>query len=201
MGQPGNAARAADQGDRLGPGEPGLGDLRRAAVAEVAGERLATAGDLPGPHQPVGQVPTAERGAGEGAAQGLQVDRQAQPVEPLGHRARAARRAAARRRVAAASSAGSSSRTKWPRMWTSRPSCSAVSSTPAISSTPSRSASGRATARAETRVVVGDRQRRQADRRPRRGPPRRASRRRRSGSCGRAGRPPAAGSGMAGSGG
>ena len=46
VGEPGNPAGAPDQGDRLVPGQPRLGDLRGAAVAEVAGERLARAGYL-----------------------------------------------------------------------------------------------------------------------------------------------------------
>ena len=189
VGQAGDAPRAADQGDRLGPGQPGLGHLRGAAVAQVAGERLAGAGDLAGPRQPVGQVATAERRAGEGPPQGLQVDREPQASS---RSAIAASRSAAARRGAAVAArrAGSSSRTKWPRMWTRGRRSSAVSSIPAISSTPSRSASGRATARAESvswSVIASA----AGPTRPRRSPPRTASRRRRSGWCARAGRPPA----------
>ena len=88
MGETGNPTRTPDQGDRLGPGEPRLGDLGGSAVAEVAGERLAEAGDLVRPHQPVGQVAAAERGAGKGLAECHQVDLQAQRGESVGHRAK-----------------------------------------------------------------------------------------------------------------
>ena len=152
-------AIAAAQGSR------GLATSRGAAVAEVAGERLARAGDLAGPRR------ASRPGAGGRAWRGGR-----RGPAPRGRRAGPAPRAARPSRGAArpAPSAhrrgrrpgrGSSSRTKWPRMWTSRPSCSAVSSTPATSSTPSRAASGRATARAESGVVVGDRQRRRGRRR------------------------------------
>ena len=50
----------------------------------------------------------------------------------------------------ASSSGGSESRMKYPRMCSSRPSYSEVSSTPDISSMPHHAASGRATCRADT---------------------------------------------------
>ena len=150
MGETGNPTRTPDQGDRLGPGEARLGDLGESAVAEVAGERIAVAGDLLRPHQPVGQVAAAESGAGKGLAERHQVDLEAQRGESVGHRAKSIGAGVREARRVAARSAGSSSRTKWPRMWISRPrSSTAVSSTPPISSTPRRAASGRATAIAE----------------------------------------------------
>ena len=183
----GNPARAPDQGDRLGPDEPRLGDLGRAAVAEVAGERLAMIGHLAGPRQPVGQVPRPERRPGEGPPERLEVDGGPRPASrstiSRNRSARAAQYRGCRPRP------GSSSRTKWPRMWISRPSSSALSSIPAISSMPSRSASGRATAMAESvswSVIASAESPTPA---AATGRPRPASRRRRNGSCGRAGPP------------
>ena len=86
MGQAGDTPRGDDQGDRLAPGEPGLGDVPRAAVAEVAGEGVAGGDRLAGPDEPVGQMLAADRGAGMGVADRLEVDEQAELSEPIGHR-------------------------------------------------------------------------------------------------------------------
>ena len=164
MGQAGDAPRAADQPDRLGRVQPGLGHARGPAVAQVAGERLADAGDLPGPRQLLGQVPAAQDRAGEGSPQSVQVDRQ--PLVAPAARPSTAAASPGPRGAVPARRAGpsSSSRTKWPRRWSSRPSRWQLSSTPATSSTPSRSASGRAIGQGRDRVVVGDRQRREPHR-------------------------------------
>ncbi len=84
--QRGDATGGDRQGDGLGPVQSRLGHLGRAAIAEESGKGVPGAGDLTGPHEPVGQVAAAERRAGEDTLQRREIHRKPERAQPIGHR-------------------------------------------------------------------------------------------------------------------
>ena len=165
MGQPGDAARAADQGDRLGA-------RRAGAWAPRPGRRRRGSGRTPRDgRRPGRSAPASRPGAGGRASRGgrprasaSRSTRRPSVGQPLDHRREPVARG---RRGAVAGrdrSAGSSSRTKWPRMWSSRPSQLGGQLDPGDQLDAQPVGLGPGDGEGRERVVVGDRQRRQARR-------------------------------------
>ena len=175
MRQHRDASRAVHELDRLARRERGVRLVARTTAPQVLHERLVGVAADAELDQRARDVRPADRAAGGDRLDARELDRDADLLQARDH-ARGAGAPRVTRDLEPRAQRGSSGEMPSPSTCSERaPSCSLTeSSIPAITSMPSRFAFGLRLGDAVGRVVVGERERRDAVRRPRRARARRA---------------------------